>query len=125
MGYDHFRYARKIDADVIGLYHNDMTRMLILDKATANKIQLMSGSSVATDKLILRATNAAATPMIELWGNSKINLNAALNNDIQFTVSGTGRFRYGTQNVIAAETLTHFLPAKDSTGAAIKIALVS
>lgn len=36
MGYNHFRYARRVDADTIGIYHEDMTKMLQIDKATAD-----------------------------------------------------------------------------------------
>lgn len=125
MGYDHFRYARKIDADNIGIYHNDLTELLRLDKATANVMRMEGGLGVTADKLRVAANTIDAFPIIELWGNSKINLNAAANNDIQITVSGTGRLRYGTQNALAGETVTHYLDAKDTAGAAIKIALVS
>lgn len=124
MGYDHFRYARKIDADNIGIYHSDMTELMRLDKGTANKIRWEGG--LGTSKALQIAANTVNPfPIIELETTGRININPASAQDVWLTTGGAGRLRYGTQSAIVAETLTDYLPAKDAAGAAIKIALVS
>lgn len=44
MGYNHFRYARRIDADTIGIYHNDLTKFLTLDKGGVNPVLTIEGA---------------------------------------------------------------------------------
>jgi hypothetical protein len=74
MGYEFFRYARRIDADTIGIYHNDMTKMLAIDKATANTI-VLTGLDVAAKFLTIKSTGANTHPTITLQGAGDIWLN--------------------------------------------------
>jgi len=71
MGYKHFRYARRIDADNIGIYHNDMTKMLNIDKGTASNI-ILSGGNTTGDYLKLKANTVDTYPYIDLEGADDI-----------------------------------------------------
>jgi len=44
MGYEHFKYARRIDADSIGVYHSDLTKFLTLDKGGVNPVLTLEGN---------------------------------------------------------------------------------
>jgi len=116
-------YVRKIDADQVAIMRGSY-KYLQLDKGTANKIRVEGG--LGTGKGLQIANNTVdAFPIIELEAGGRININPASARDVQITTGGAGRLRYGTQNAIALETVTHYLPAKDAAGAAIKLALVS
>lgn len=67
IGYNHFRYARRIDGDTIGLYHNDMTKLIQLDKATANTITMEGGLGTGK-QLSIAANTANAYPSILMIG---------------------------------------------------------
>lgn len=84
MGYDHFRYARRIDADTIGLFHNDMTRLLTIDKTVADKT-ILTGRNATGSILELKGAYLDATPFIRLAGASAITLNSPTQFD--FTIS--------------------------------------
>jgi len=84
MGFKHFRYARRVDADTIGLYHDDMTKMFSLDKATTNTSRL-TGNDLTGKILELKATAANARPLIRMTGNSALLL--AAQTQIDFTVA--------------------------------------
>jgi len=73
MSYDHFRYARRVDADTIGVYKNDMTKLLQIDDATANTIKLKGGSETSGDDLIIYANSTDGRSNITLNANGSID----------------------------------------------------
>jgi hypothetical protein len=73
MGYNHFRYARRVDGDNLGIYHNDMTKLLNLDKGTANTI-IVTGLTGSSKVLRLKAGTGNAYPYIDLTGGAHIDI---------------------------------------------------
>ena len=87
MTYNHFRYARKVDADNLGIYHNDMTKLLNVDKGTANKITLSNGSATTGDDLILKSNITDDYPKIDLAGAGNITIYTASTGYVIFNSS--------------------------------------
>ena len=85
MTYNHFRYARRIDSDNLGIYHNDNTKLLQLDKGTANKLKLYSGLSATGDDFLIYPNTTDTYPNIEMRGASYLILNSA--SEIEFKQS--------------------------------------
>ena len=96
MGYNHFRYARKIDADNIGIYHNDLTQLLKLDKGTANAIKLYGGTA-SGDDLYIYANSTDTTPVIQLAGASFLGFNLAANQPTRIKEAGTTIWQFGDE----------------------------
>jgi hypothetical protein len=84
MGYNNFRYARRVDANTLGIYHDDMTRLLTIDKTVADKT-ILTGRNATGSILELKGAYVDATPFIRLAGASAITLNSPLQFD--FTIS--------------------------------------
>jgi len=76
MGYEFFRYARHIDADSIGIYHSDLTKMLKIDKGTAGVI-LIEGSLATGGDLSLKANETDNYPFFRLYGNDDAHFRVA------------------------------------------------
>jgi len=98
MGYNHFRYARRIDADVIGLYHDDLTQLATLSKATANKT-IMCGPPLTADIFELKANSIDAYPFLRLNGNSSIYAMAKNQHDFGVNNVLAGRLKLGGDNL--------------------------
>jgi len=92
MGYSHFRYARRVDGDVIQLVHNDGTQLLKLDKGTANKIFLTGGGGTTGDWLSLYANTTDSKPMINIKGNDGITLGIATGSEVKVDGASTAHF---------------------------------
>ena len=73
MSYNHFRYARKIDADTIGIYKNDLTQLMTMNDGTANTIKYSGGSATTGDELWLSANTTDTYPYIRLDGDNTIS----------------------------------------------------
>ena len=73
MGFDHSRHARRIDANVIGLYHSDLTRLMTLDKTTAGKT-IITGQALTGNTLEIHANDINAYPFIRMTGNDALYL---------------------------------------------------
>jgi hypothetical protein len=75
MGYNHFRFARRVDADVMKFMHGT-TELIRLDKGTAN-ITKLTGRNVADDSLYLygNAADGPAQCSIRLAGDNNMLLN--------------------------------------------------
>lgn len=116
MGFDQFNHARRIDADNLDIMHSDMTRLMRMDKATANVMRWEGGGGVTGDKLRIAANIIDAFPIVELWGNGKINLNPPANHNVQLSTSGTGRLQYGTYTAAAATDSTGYIEMDDAGG---------
>lgn len=146
MGYNHFRFARRIDADTIGFYHDDMTKLLQFDKAIANQISLKGGSPTALDKLIIKSNTTDSLPYIELDGQTYVKFahgatygmrildnvteyfrfhygasvptiqSYPVNSDIQFIPNGDGKVRFGAYTAGVAGDSTGYVTMKDQAG---------
>lgn len=90
MGYRNFRYARRVDADIIGVYHDDMTRMLTIDKATANTTKII-GQGVTGDDFLIKANSIDLVPYIQLKGNDDVIIDVP-NNKALDIYEGGGAF---------------------------------
>lgn len=80
MGYNNFRYARRIDADTLGIYHDDLTQLLTLDKTVANSTQMI-GSNVAGHQLVIKPASNAY-PSILLKGGLEMYLSYIAGNKL-------------------------------------------
>ena len=89
MAYHPFRHARRVDADTLAFYHNDMTKLLQLNKGTANVIKEYGGSGVTGDDRYLFANTIDAYPYINLAGNSNIYLQSKAGTSLAFSWGGT------------------------------------
>jgi len=126
MGLDRFRHARRIDADAIGVYHNDLEQLLHLDKGTANRIILKGGKGVTGQQLFVYPNLIDTHPRIQMYGTGDFTIYTATttgfklansdgdvvylnypsavptiqtdiaNKDLQLKANGTGRIRFGT-----------------------------
>lgn len=65
MGYGHFRYARRVDADTFNMYTPDMVNAIQVDTGTANTTKIL-GQSATAKNLFLYANQTDATPYIKL-----------------------------------------------------------
>lgn len=117
MGYEHFRYARRIDADSIGLYHNDMTRILELDKGgvSNNVIRGQTGKG-----LYLYAT-PTGSGYYYVSSTGAIIVSATANQDLSLLASGTGRVKFGTHTATGDAVSNGSIEIKDSGGATRKL----
>jgi len=70
--YNHWRYARRIDADNLGIYHNDGTKLLQMDKGTADYIILMGGLGTGK-KLVIRANDTDTYPQTIYQAGDVVN----------------------------------------------------
>ena len=151
MAYYHFRNARAIDGDTLGLYNNDLTKLIQLDDATANYITAKGG--LATTKgLVLKSNVTDTYPAITLLGNDVMRLATATaqsvcfdeNGTIYFKINeqgnvtlesqgnrdielytGTGVVKFGAYTAKAAETYQGYITIKDSGGTSRKLAVYS
>jgi hypothetical protein len=73
MGYRPFSHGRKIDADKIAIYHNDMTKLLQLDKGTADYL-ILTGLDSALKTLRLKACEGSVYAYIDIMGGDAIKL---------------------------------------------------
>ena len=105
MGFDHFRHARRIDADTIGVYANDMTKLLQIDKATANYTTI-SGQNASGKSLLIKSSGTNDYPYIRWVDNSRIEYRSGGGSPHMFIVVGTEVFRVGTTGEINIKETT-------------------
>ena len=142
MGYNHFRYARRIDANTIGVFHEDLTRMLKVDKATANTITIQgleaTGKALdlyanGTDAIYHKIAgdsiyscggggthyfrqNNANIIGIGSAGTDDLITGFTANNDIAIVPNGAGVLKFGAYNAGVAGDSTGYITIKDSAG---------
>jgi len=107
MSYNHFRYARRVDGDNIGLYHGS-TKILNIDKGTANTI-IIEGLEATGKLLVLKANETQDNPRLFLDGNSG-NINATIEDTSDYfgiKVGAVNNIRlFGTGAIHFKETTT-------------------
>ena len=72
MSYNHFRYARRIDGDVVGLYHGS-TLLAQLSKATAGMTKIYGQGTTGND-LLIGANTIDDYPKITLYGDDTLRM---------------------------------------------------
>lgn len=87
MGLIPFQAVKRLDADTMGIYHNNMTKLLNIDKATADTTTI-SGQDTALDNLSIRANSSDVYPNILFNGDAVLSYSAS--------VGGTHKFYNGT-----------------------------
>ena len=106
MAYYHFRNARAIDGNTLGLYNNDLTKILQLDDATANVIKLKGGSATSTDDLMIYANTTDAYPYFILYGLGGVNLRLAGGYSFEVREADTIMHKFGSGAMQFRETTT-------------------
>ena len=101
--YNHWRYARRIDADNLGIYHNDGTKMLNIDKGTAN-LTIIGGGVTTGDDIQLKCNTVNDYPYIKLLGDSAIDLRTK--NFVRIYKELVEQFRFDTGAMFLKETTT-------------------
>jgi len=107
MTYNHFRYARKVDANNIGIY-NGSSKLLNIDSATANAT-VIEGLSATGKLLYLKANETDDNPKIILDGNSgNINAQVPLGSDFFGVKQGSSNtiVMYASGSIHFVETTT-------------------
>lgn len=153
MGYKFWNYGRWVDGDTFKLMNTNNEQVAWFKDNTG--YAEWKGGDTAADSIRIYANTAESYARMDIEGNGSIAiyhygsskyfklyynsthhgswggdatdtiLYAIGDRNISLKPLGTGKLKYGTQNAIGAETVTHYLDALDSAGAAIKIALVS
>ena len=106
MGYDHFRYARRIDGDIVELVHNDMSKLARFDKATANYIIQSGGLAVSGDAYRVKANITDTYPFLDLIGNGAINIRTGASAKVDFIHGATTQATIQNQALFLLETTT-------------------
>jgi len=143
MGYNHFRYARRIDANAIELMHEDLTRLLKITNAKAvNTISLegleatgkglefyangtdMIYHRIAEDSIYscggggnhyFRQNNVNFLNLTES-GTDEVIQGLTTNNDIAIVPNGAGVLKFGAYNAGVAGDSTGYITIKDGAG---------
>jgi len=89
MGLIPFNHTRRIDADTIGLYTNDLTKLLQIDKATADTTTI-KGQGTTGDNLVIYANTIDSGSKLILAQHSE--LFAEHNYDVIYLGGGTTRW---------------------------------
>ena len=97
MGYNHYRFARKLASGSVSIVDLDATELIRIYKSGFDTT-LFGGETTSTSALYLKANRTDSTPNISMVGARQLQLNGASNYDIILNSSGTGRLKYGTYN---------------------------
>jgi len=152
LGFDRFRFARRVDADVLGIFHEDMTKMLSISKATANRTDIMGGTATG-DILKLRCNSVDTRPYVLFNGNGDTLFDTyngmyiqqgganvlqfvesgtddtlrgkTANNDLFLDPDGTGVLKFGTHTGSGDVAVNGSIAIKDAAGNARKLATVA
>lgn len=89
MGYEHFRFARRIDANTIGIYHNDLTKLLQVDKVTGSTSTLKGGDF----SFRIRANTTADDPSIYMEGGQNLIFTVAATKQLHLNIGGYTAWR--------------------------------
>ena len=106
MGYNHYRFARRVGAVVEFNKGTDLG--VVFDSYTGN-YQFQYGK---TNAFYIHAGSGLVS--LITYGNSDFKIQ-----------TGTGKLRLGTPAAITTETLSHYIPIKDEAGNDIKLAVIS
>lgn len=151
MGYNHFRYARRIDDNNLGIYHDDLTKLLNFDKSTPNDIVARGGLGVTGDYFEMHANMIDTYPKLIFAGNDYFQLCHApgsfvatrdglttvfklhypsnvptieavpANSDLQLIPTGTGKVRFGVHSATGDVVSNGHITIRDQAGGTIKL----
>jgi len=104
--------ARRIDADVLELYHDQSTRLLRFDNSTANYVKIYGGGGTGYGT-IFYANGTDADPYFNLESTGKITIKPTGGQDCHINTSGGGVFKFGDYTVKGAEAFDGFITIED------------
>ena len=117
MGYNHYRYARKVASGIeIGETPSTVPNIL-LDTSGNAKIY-------GTHKVYFGDSGALFLQVHES-GTDTIIKSEVANNDLYLEMNGTGVLKYGTYNAITSETNAGYVTIKDAGGTTRKVCIVA
>lgn len=146
MGYDHFRHGRRVDADTIGIFHNDLEQLLQLDKGTINRVVLKGGKGVTGQQFFIYPNRIDSHPRVQMYGTGDFDIYTATttgfkttnsdgtviylnypssvptietciaNKDLQLKANGTGRVRFGVHTGTGDAVSNGSIEVKDEAG---------
>jgi len=105
MGLIPFNHARRIDADTIGLYTNDLTKLLQLDKATANQTTI-EGQGISGDNVQISANTIDTYPKLVLNGLAEIDLMVPAGQNVRVMTGGSAKMLFSDAYIFLYETST-------------------
>ena len=108
MGYNHYRFARKVGANL------EINEDANLDKIIFNAKD--GNYSYYADKAIAGSMVLNA---------SEWKFYAYSDRDIRFVTVGTGKIRFGTYSSLSGESLSGYITIKDADGTERKLAVIS
>lgn len=103
MAYDNFRLARRIDANTIALYTDDLTKLLTLDKTTADYITIKGGLAT-TKNLAIKANQTDTYPFLKLLGDDIIGFELGTAKSFCFYENGTLFLKINEQGNVTLES---------------------
>jgi len=91
----------------VDFFHNDATRLLRLNKGTANQIKMYGGGGTTGDDLIVFTNIVDTYPRFNLYGNSNFRISVPVGSSMQvYEGSGTKMFDFGSEAIHMLETAT-------------------
>jgi len=75
MGYNHFRFARRIDADTTGIYTQGLTKLASIKSESAT-LTSISGKDTTGDDIKICANTTDTYPYIKMNGTGGINIHS-------------------------------------------------
>jgi len=120
MGYNHYRYARQVDADVVKLETLNDTALLF-STATANRVNFKGGRTASGGEILFRSNLTDTDPYFFLKGNEHIKFKAAINHNIELDTSGTGKLQFGSYNATGDVACNGYIEISDLGGTTRKL----
>lgn len=125
MGYEHSRYARRIDADAIKFMSPSNASSFAIDRVSASDSRLYNAAQLTKYFFKIHSGGLvsmdASTSKVELTDGGNAVITAANNFDIFLTTSGTGRVKFGTHAGTGDVVCNGNISIKDAAGNARKL----
>ena len=149
MGFNHYRFARRVDGDNIKVVLDGNDMLKIGKTATARRIY---GGGGTGKHLVIYANTTDAQPYMifsalgsvtvihhssgslflgdeggnymSFRGGTDASITTDSNKNLYLN-TGTGKVKFGTHSAITTETLSGYIPIKDSGGTDRKLAVIS
>jgi len=97
MGYNHFRFARRVDANTVRIYKSNLDPIVYLKEDSG--LVTIAGTDTATDDMKLIANTSAARAFIKIDGGGGITMDTT-NGSIAFQKNGTNNIIIANEGCI-------------------------
>jgi len=118
MGYDHYHYARRVDANSVKLMNAKLSTRAYVMVTHDGNVELGSADRIVfydgTVQYLITRNNSGAELMVSVT-----------NGDIMLTPDGTGKVKFGTKTGTGDVAVDGHVDIKDAAGAAVKLATVA